>query len=800
MNTRYKKVIGDLKADYAKHFMLILAIAVGVFGIGSILGSYEVINREMAANYMSTIPASATLEVEEGISQELLDSVRKFPGIKEAERRATITARMQINERWYPILLFVMDDFDQLKISRFRHLSGETNPPEGTMLMERTALSFINAKEGDQITIRTPNGLAQSVIVSGTVHDPGLAPARQEQAGYAYISLATLHRLGEAQGFDLLRVAVSEDEYSVDNITKKAEALAGYLKESGYEIHEIQIPPPGRHPHQSQMNTILTIFTIFSFMILVLGSILVGTSMATLMMKQVRQIGVMKTIGGTSMQIAGMYLLMMVILCIIALIISIPLSRLAAFGFYSQIATLLNLEINNHTIPYSVPFIQIVAGICIPLLAAAVPLIRGSRITVRHALDNYGVSTKDQSNSIISRILSRMDFLSDTFRLSLRNAFRQQSRLVLTLGLLAAGGAMFMMALNVSDAWDKNLKRIYVQRLYDQEIKLNERINVDSLLDQIKSIHGLKTAEGWDYAPTSLVKKSGYEVTRTYPDKGHGSFGITALPVSSKLINPTIKEGRWLSTEGSNDVVLNQLARTPEMNIGDQISLGIDGKPTQWKIVGFVEDVGSPATAYVSLSAFSKLVNADSRVKMLRVSYNDRSRESAMDKNRQLDELLEKEKISVSSSTPIWLLHNAVAAHMKVLVNSLLAMAILMAFVGTLGLMSTISMNVLERTREIGVMRALGATPNKIRNLIVWEGLSIGALSIVVAFLISLILSYYMSGFIGHISFRTPLTLTVSILAIVIWVAIIIIGSYIATIYPARRANKITTREALAYE
>jgi len=170
---------------------------------------------------------------------------------------------------------------------------------------------------------------------------------------------------------------------------------------------------------------------------------------------------------------------------------------------------------------------------------------------------------------------------------------------------------------------------------------------------------------------------------------------------------------------------------------------------------------------------------------------------------------LEQQQISVSSSTPVWLLHSAVAAHMKVLVNSahmkvlvnsLLAMAILMALVGTLGLMSTVSMNVLERTREIGVMRAIGATPLKIRNLIVWEGLTVGVISIVIAFAVSLLLSWYMGEFIGHISFRTPLTLTISVLAIAIWIVIILVGSYVATIFPARRANVVTTREALAYE
>ncbi|HLZ16939.1 MAG TPA: FtsX-like permease family protein, partial [Cyclobacteriaceae bacterium] len=179
---------------------------------------------------------------------------------------------------------------------------------------------------------------------------------------------------------------------------------------------------------------------------------------------------------------------------------------------------------------------------------------------------------------------------------------------------------------------------------------------------------------------------------------------------------------------------------------------------------------------------------------------DDRSKESAVRKNSEVEALLEKENVSVSATIPVWLLQNAIAGHMKVLVNSLMAMAVLMGLVGTLGLMSTMSMNILERTREIGVMRAIGATPGKIRNLVVWEGFFIGALSIFIAIALSLILSTYMGRFIGSLAFRTPLSLTVSALALGIWVLIIVAGSYVATLYPAKRANKITTREALAYE
>lgn len=798
MKTRYMKVLRDLTSDIPKNLMLILAIAIGVFGVGAILGAHKVLTREMTTNYMGTNPASATIEIEGNISKETLDGVRNLPGVKAAERRATVSGRMRIEDRWYPILFFVIDDFENMKVSTVGHISGERSPNEGSMLVERTALTVMRAKEGDNIIITLAYGSEHSLKITGTVHDPGLAPAWQEQAGYAYISMSTLKKLDETQGFNLLRLQVSENELSREHITKKSEDVADWLTSRAVHVHEIQVPSPGMHPHQSQMTAVLSIFTIFSFMILVLGSILVATSMATLMVKHVRQIGLMKTIGGSSIQIGGMYVFMMLVLCTAALIASIPLSRLAAFGFCTQIASLLNLEITDSSIPVSVLLIQISAGILIPMGVTAMPLIRGSRISIRAALDNFGVSSSNQG--WFAGFISRTNVFSDTYRLALRNAFRQRSRLVLTIGLLAAGGAMFMTALNVSDAWDINLKRIYTQRLYDQDIRLNNHIAPDTLLEIIETIEGVKTVEGWDYASTSVARDGAYEVTKTYPDKGHGSFSILALPVNSTLLNPTITEGRWLHTEGTNEVVLNQLARNTEMKIGDEILLSLNDKPTKWKIIGFTEDVGSPATAYVSIKTFAGLNNTPGKIGTLRIAYTDRSKEFASNRNREIDLLLETQNITVSSSTPVWLLHNAVAAHMKVLVNSLLTMAVLMTIVGTLGLTSTISVNVLERTREIGVMRAIGATPKKIRNLIVSEGFTIGLLSVVIAFLISLALSYFMGRFIGHISFRTTLTLTISVTAILIWLGIIVFGSYLASLFPARKANRITTREALAYE
>jgi putative ABC transport system permease protein len=303
------------------------------------------------------------------------------------------------------------------------------------------------------------------------------------------------------------------------------------------------------------------------------------------------------------------------------------------------------------------------------------------------------------------------------------------------------------------------------------------------------------------YTPTSFDRGEAFALTNTYPDKGHGSFNMLAVSVPTQLLHPTITEGRWLDGGSAREVVLNQLARglSSSANIGDSVSLVVDGKVTRWRVVGFSEDVGSAAAAYVSLSSVRAALNSDG-VNMIRIAYVNRTQDYAMLKNREVEALLVSQGISVEANIPVWLLHNAIAGHMKVLINSLMTIAILMAVVGIIGLMSTMSINTLERTREIGVMRAIGATPARIKKLIVGEGLIVGSLSVSIALALSLVLSSHIGELIGNMAFRTPLSLAISGVAVVTWIALILFGSYVATLYPARKAIGITTRDALSYE
>ncbi|UCD79942.1 MAG: FtsX-like permease family protein [Desulfobacterales bacterium] len=277
---------------------------------------------------------------------------------------------------------------------------------------------------------------------------------------------------------------------------------------------------------------------------------------------------------------------------------------------------------------------------------------------------------------------------------------------------------------------------------------------------------------------------------------------MLALPPKTDLLSLPLQAGNRLSDENADDVVLNQISRSllPGVGIGDCISLSIGNTPHKWRIVGFVEDVASPATAFFPLNTFKKVTHTGSLANMIRISFQNRGFKNARMKTIEIENLLSRERISVNQSIPVSLLDNAMAKHMGVLVNSLLAISILMGRVGALGLMSAMSMNVSERTRVTGVLRAIGATPKKIRRLMINEGLLSGIISILTAFGLSLLLSFYMGQLIGIMALRAPLPLSVSSVAMMIWVLIRVAGSIAATMHPAGRAEKITTRQALSYE
>ena len=105
----------------------------------------------------------------------------------------------------------------------------------------------------------------------------------------------------------------------------------------------------------------------------------------------------------------------------------------------------------------------------------------------------------------------------------------------------------------------------------------------------------------------------------------------------------------------------------------------------------------------------------------------------------------------------------------EVVVYFMTAMAVLIAIVGGLGLMSTMSINVMERTREIGVMRAIGASNSDIQAIVIVEGLVIGLLSWAISLLVSIPITGILTYGVGMAILTTPMAPVYDVKGMVVW-------------------------------
>ena len=135
-----------------------------------------------------------------------------------------------------------------------------------------------------------------------------------------------------------------------------------------------------------------------------------------------------------------------------------------------------------------------------------------------------------------------------------------------------------------------------------------------------------------------------------------------------------------------------------------------------------------------------------------------------------------------------------------ILVTFLLIMALLTAVVGSIGLTGTMGMNVLERTREIGVMRAIGAVDMVIIKSVMTEGMIIGLISFFLSVIFCFPITWLLNRIISLAIFNSPSQFALNIWGFLIWLGLVLFLAALASVLPARNAARLTIREVLAYE
>jgi putative ABC transport system permease protein len=699
-----------------------------------------------------------------------------------------------------------------MRMETFTVEQGSWPPAAGEILIERGALKLLNLKVGDTVVVKAPNGKPAALRVSGVVHDPGLAPSFQEQKGYGFISTASLPGMGEPLDLDELKIQVAEQpdqktpSHDRDAIVATARDLAVWLQQSsGVTVREVQVPTPYAHPHQWQLDMLLLALLVFGAAGLLLSAILVATMLNGLFAQQIPQIGIMKAIGARPGRILQFYLLMTLVVSVtataLAIVPGIVISRVWAPVI---LAGLLAMDAASLAVPWWMYAVVIASGIGIPLLFALVPLVSTSRTTVREALDYRGVDHQGDRASRFDAGLGRLRGLDRTLLMAFRNIFRRRARFLLSVGLLASAGTLFVAGMSTMGSVQAVPERAVEQRPWDVDVQLANpnRISVTTMTNLVAQIPHVTGVEAWTSVSTGIAEPGQLSVTRTYPDQGHGSMGVNVIPSGSALIvPPRLQEGRWLYPGETGAAVISQQVRAdalPGVRGGDTIQLTIGGRRTSWKVVGISEFVFGGAGVSVTAEGFEAATGAY-LPNVLHVVTDNHDEQTRTQVANEAERVLTKASIIVRSSASASRFEAASTGHMLPIVSIFLAIALAMGVVGSVGLASTMSTNVLERTREFGVMHAIGASATTVRRIVISEGIFIALMSCIVAPLPALLLTAVMSAGLGNLFLYGALPFQVSASASVIWVVVVIVGAVLATLAPAVRASRLTVREALAY-
>jgi putative ABC transport system permease protein len=807
MTTLWHKAIRDFWHERARTILVVLAIALGISAFAAVLSSYAILTRELDRGYLATNPASAVLRLD-AIDDDLIKTILANPEVSAAEPRRTIRGQIKAGPaQWRNLMLFVVDDYGDIRVSKLVPERGAWPPAIGEILIERDAFQVAKVSIGDAVAVKTADGVEQPLVISGSVHDVGQAQARMENIVYGYINLATLVQLGEKPTLDQLNILVAKNQFDENHIKQVVADVVKVIQSEGHEVRRIDIPRPGKHPHSDLTGILLLAMSSFGLFVLVLSGIIVINLLTAMMASQVRQIGVMKAIGGTHWQIARLYFGQALFLGVAAVVVSVPLGILGSRALCRYMAMFLNFDINSFAVPVWVYLLVAAIGVAAPLIAAAYPVWSGTAAPVRVALSDFGLSQTTFGASAFDRAIARIGGTFSLIAFAIRNSFRRRGRLALTLLTLAAGGLFFLSALNVRSSMINTLDRMFAGRKFDLSVSLAAPYEREKIEKAISMTPGITRFEGWFGTEASLAEAG---PTSPAPHAGgglHGAggteanrFTVIALPADTQLLNFDIIEGRALAPGDTDAIVINNAlaGSEPKLRVGETVVLRMGPAETTWHVVGLVREAFSPAVAYIPRSFIQQ--RHPGMVNNLRLALDKTDPDAISEVKASLDRNLEAQGVRPRGSSSKAESRVAFDEHMLMIYVFLIVMSAIIGGVGGLGLMTTMSLNVLERRREMGVMRALGATPKIVWLLVVAEGVVIGVLSWAIAAVLAWPVSKVLGNILVRVMFRSGLDFTFEPLGLVIWIVVSISLSAVASFLPAWKASRVTVREALAYE
>lgn len=779
LSAQMRKSLADVTRRKSRTILVVLGIMIGVTGLTAINVAAGTLGAAFQFSASQTTRSNISINVK-GIDPSLASALASVPNVKRVQLWSFYETRWKVvaTPGHVNMGIYGADDLAHLRINPFQLTSGHY-PGVGEIVMEASDQGLQGIHLGDTVTIDTVYG-PSDLRVAGLARTLGTGNAAFNDVAIGYVNATEMRALtGAAQPnlIDVLEQDTSRGRQTIHGL--QAVLATHHVGVIGSSIRGDDFTSPA-------ITGVFTIMRVVSLITLLLTSFLIINTVTTVVAEQTKIIGAMKAIGATRERVVRGYLTTVGIYAAIGSTLGIGLGIYVGYLFTVFLTTIVTVELGPFTVDPGIILVSIAVGLGIPLVAALAPVWNATRITVREAIAAYGVTAgSDARRSARSR---RVGWLRQTTWLGLHGLFRRPRRMVLTLLALTLSATVFLAVQTTTYAVSALSSQLWVTYNTDAFLTLGSPAPFNQLRAQVLSVPNVARIERFEDETVS---------TRW------GVLHLVGTEPDTRLYHYQVVQGTWFTGDQPNTLLLSEPAAAKSgLTVGSVIALSTATTSQRWKVIGIVRDyngsvgsIGSAFTSIANLHAF-KGVPQDLSSAFL-VQAHDRSAAAVSTMANRLDDLLTRKGLAPSILTKQQNIART-QAQFAILYALLYAVAGIVALVGILGLFNTLSSSVLERRREIGILRSMGATGWRVAGVFWTEGLALASMAWLVAVILGIPAAVGFLALLSAVLLPIPFAFSpVGLLAMLVFILII---ASLASFIPALGAARIRVVETLRYE
>lgn len=698
-----------------------------------------------------------------------------------------------------------------------------------------------NIKVGQWIELLTPNGVERVKLV-GLIAKEG--PGQTNNGSFGVIPLKAAQELFNRSGFldqiDILTVEENPDSQTLDALKERLQARLGKQFSVTYPAAQGQRMTQMLQNYQIGLN-------FMSGIALFVGAFLIYNAFAMTVVERTREFGMLRTIGMTRGQVMTQVLLEAAVLGLAGSALGVAVGIILARGLTQLMSVILDQPLGQVAFPFDSILSSFLLGVIVALLAAGVPAWQAGRISPMEALRirgkakegwvlrygwfagailllvsaailvwnpfPYDVQFRMGSMTVFALFTGATLLIPATVggwerfsrpvlklvygsggALGSRNVQRSRMRTTLTVAALMVGVAMVIMTRGMTESFAGDL-RSWMNAYIGGDIYVGASIPMRSdMAGRIASVPGVDAVAAVRYFAVDWQPPTGEAQTINFMAYDPAEYSrITSFVFSGE--QPSVEQVITRLQQGNAVLLSSVLAEKYGLQPGDSVSLRTRSGLRTFEIAAVVVDFYNQGLVvqgtWDDMRRYFRINDASTF--MVKVS----SGESVSDIQERIDSLYGKRyRLILESNESI---RNRALTLMDQAFSMFDVMALLAIVVGALGVINTLTMSVIERTQEIGMLRAIGMSRSQVVRMVLAEagliGLVGGVLGLITGVILARILFIGMTTMSGYrLTFVLPLD------GVILTVVVALIVSQLAAILPSRRAAGIRILEAVHYE